>query len=329
VGYNAFAKYVRDRIVEELSQYEFLGFIDDTGAGSGGGEDTHQLLGGLDQIPRLAAAHHNLEAAVVLHDCAAERTEEIIGLCERHEVRWRVMPAQFSSLVRPLQVDMIGVVPLIGPRNSNVEGLNYVIKRCFDVVVSLPLLLLTSPVLLLAAFAVWMFDGRPLLFRQTRVGIHGKHFKLLKLRTMSCRSSDGPHREFVKGWILSNGNGVKPRDGREVFKLQGDSRITPVGRWLRRFSIDELPQLINVLRGEMSLIGPRPALPYELELYQDWHRHRLDEPPGITGLWQVSGRNSLPFDQMVQLDIKYIEDWSFASDLRILLRTLPALFQGG
>ena len=329
VGHNTFAKYVRDRIVEELSQYEFLGFIDENGAGTAGGEDANQLLGGLEQIARLAAAHPNLEAAVILHDSAAERTAEIIALCERHEVRWRVMPAQFRSLVRPLQVDMIGVVPLIGPRNSNVEGLNYVIKRCFDLVVTLPLLLLASPVLLLAALAVWLLDGRPLLFRQTRVGIHGKRFELLKLRTMRCRSSDDPHREFVKGWILQNGNGAKARDGHdEVFKLKADARITPVGRWLRRFSIDELPQLINVLRGEMSVIGPRPALPYELELYQDWHRHRLDAPPGITGLWQVSGRNRLPFDQMVQLDIKYIEEWSFGRDLEILLRTVPALFEG-
>jgi len=145
---------------------------------------------------------------------------------------------------------------------------------------------------------------------------------------MRCRSSDDPHREFVRGWILRNGNGIKPHDEHEVFKLKADPRITPVGRWLRRFSIDELPQLINVLRGEMSLIGPRPALPYELELYQDWHRHRLDAPPGITGLWQVSGRNRLAFDQMVQLDIQYIEDWSFTRDLRILLLTLPALLQG-
>jgi lipopolysaccharide/colanic/teichoic acid biosynthesis glycosyltransferase len=145
---------------------------------------------------------------------------------------------------------------------------------------------------------------------------------------MRCRASDKLHREFVKGWILQNGNGAHPPQGHELFKLKADSRITPVGRWLRRFSLDELPQLINVLRGEMSVIGPRPALPYELDLYQDWHRHRLDAPPGITGLWQVSGRNRLPFDQMVQLDIKYIEEWSFTGDLEILLRTVPALFAG-
>ena len=136
------------------------------------------------------------------------------------------------------------------------------------------------------------------------------------------------HREYVKDWIGHNGAATENRNGNAIYKLDKDPRITRVGTWLRRFSIDELPQLINVLRGEMSLIGPRPALPYELELYQDWHRHRLDAPPGITGLWQVSGRNRLSFDEMVQLDIEYIEDWSLYRDLEILVRTLPAMFAG-
>jgi exopolysaccharide biosynthesis polyprenyl glycosylphosphotransferase len=337
VGRCAIAKYVRDRIVQELSQYNFLGFIAESGAATNGAGEG-QLLGGLEQIPRLAAAYPNLEAALLLSDCAAERAQEIVELCEHHKVQWRLMPAQFSSLVRPLTVDMIGVVPLIGPRNSNVEGLNYLIKRTFDVVVVSLLLVLFAPVLLIALLAVWLFDGRPLLFRQTRVGVHGKQFELIKFRTMKTASSDAAHREFVKGWIGQQGNGgnshngqsngANSHNGNQVFKMSADPRITRVGKWLRRFSIDELPQLINVLRGEMSLIGPRPALPYELELYQDWHRHRLDAPPGITGLWQVSGRNRLAFDQMVALDIQYIEDWSFGGDLRILLRTLPVLLQG-
>jgi exopolysaccharide biosynthesis polyprenyl glycosylphosphotransferase len=327
VGYNPFAGYVRDRIIEELSQYEFLGFIEESDPASG--HKDNQLLGGLEQLPHLASAHRNLEAALILHDSARARTQEIIELCESLKVRWRVMPSQFRSLVRPLKVDMVGVVPLIGPRSSNIEGLNYIIKRCFDVLAAILLLVLTFPIALLAALALWIFDGRPLLFRQTRVGIYGKRFELLKFRTMRARSSDEVHREFVKGWIQEGGNGTNGKKGPEVFKLGADPRITRVGYWLRKFSIDELLQLLNVLRGEMSLIGPRPALPYETELYQDWHRHRLDALPGITGLWQVSGRNRVPFDQMVQLDIRYIEDWSFTGDLGILLRTLPALFQGG
>ena len=136
------------------------------------------------------------------------------------------------------------------------------------------------------------------------------------------------HREYVKDWIGQNGSANAKPNAQTVYKLDRDPRITPIGAWMRRFSIDELPQLVNVLRGQMSLIGPRPALPYELELYQDWHRHRLDAPPGITGLWQVSGRNRLSFDEMVQLDIEYMEDWSLYRDVEILLRTLPAMFGG-
>jgi lipopolysaccharide/colanic/teichoic acid biosynthesis glycosyltransferase len=173
------------------------------------------------------------------------------------------------------------------------------------------------------------------MFRQTRIGIHGRRFELLKFRTMRAANSDAIHRNYVREWIRPpetpsaaaignsncNGNGA-------VFKLTADPRVTPVGRWLRRFSIDELPQLLNVLRGEMSLIGPRPALPYEVECYEDWHRRRLEAPPGITGLWQVSGRNQLSFEQMVRLDIQYIEDWSLGHDLAILFRTLPAMIHG-
>jgi len=227
-----------------------------------------------------------------------------------------------------LRVDMVGTVPLVGPRNTNIEGLNWIIKRGFDIAAASVLLVLSAPILLLSAAAIGIFEGRPLLFRQTRVGIRGKEFQLLKFRTMRAGGAEQVHREYVKNWIGNNCAGGEKRDGHAVFKLCNDPRITRTGAWLRKFSVDELPQLINVLRGEMSLIGPRPALPYELELYQDWHRHRLDAPPGITGLWQVSGRNRLSFDEMVQLDIEYVEDWSLYRDLEILVRTLPAMFGG-
>jgi lipopolysaccharide/colanic/teichoic acid biosynthesis glycosyltransferase len=238
------------------------------------------------------------------------------------------MPSMFRSLSAGLRVDMAGVIPLVGPRNSKIEGLNFIIKRAFDVSLASVILLLASPVLLLAALAIWLFDGRPLLFRQTRIGLHGEPFELLKFRTMGPLSSDATHREYVRKWIKDNA-AAADRNGKSVFKLSSDDRVTPVGRWLRRFSIDELPQLFNVLRGEMSLIGPRPALPYEIDLYQDWHHRRLEAPPGITGLWQVSGRNHLSFEDMVRLDIKYIEDWSLGRDLAILLRTVPAILHGG
>jgi lipopolysaccharide/colanic/teichoic acid biosynthesis glycosyltransferase len=153
---------------------------------------------------------------------------------------------------------------------------------------------------------------------------------MLKLRTMNRHAADLVHRQYVQRWIASghgaaaNGNGAD----REVFKLCNDPRIISVGKILRRFSFDELPQILNVIRGDMTLIGPRPALPYELDLHQDWHRRRLEGLPGITGLWQVSGHNQISFDDMVRLDVQHLEDWSLATDIRILFRTIPVLPRG-
>jgi len=327
VGANTFGVYLRDRLSAELTHYEFLGFVDESPcllpSDASNGNST-QVIGGLERIASLAAAHSNLEALIVLPD--HEQVERIIQLCERHRVRWRVMPQVARSMA--LTVEMVGAIPLIGPPGSNIEGLNCVVKRGFDITVASLILLAASPILVLAAIAIRLLDGGPLLFRQIRIGIHGQPFELLKFRTMRAQCSDTVHREYVKGWIQRDAAEHSEANGTEVYKIGSDERVTPIGRWLRRFSIDEMPQLFNVLYGNMSLIGPRPAMPYELELYEDWHRHRLDAPPGITGLWQVSGRNRLSFEEMVQLDIEYIEDWSLVSDMGILLRTLPAMLQG-
>lgn len=327
VGLNPVARYVSEQIREIARHYEFLGFIyeraprDETA--------TRPVLGGTDRIAELAARHRNLEAAIILPDASVEESERIIRICEHHHVRWRVMPPMLRSLASGLTVDMAGVVPLIGPRSSNITGLNFILKRGFDLVAGLFALAITAPVIALAAFAIRIFDGAPVLLRQTRVGIHGKPFDLFKFRTMRASASDDMHRAYVQQWIGSSPPAKTDGGQPDLFKLANDPRITRIGKWLRRFSIDELPQIFNVLRGQMSLVGPRPALPYELELYEDWHRRRLGALPGITGLWQVSGRNRLSFEQMVKLDIKYIEEWSLEEDLRILARTVPALLNGG
>jgi len=184
-----------------------------------------------------------------------------------------------------------------------------------------------GPVILLTALAIWLVDGKPILFRQLRAGISGRPFELLKFRTMRPVTSDQPHRNYASHWIEEGRPFTKGQ--KVLFKIARDPRVTRLGVFLRRFSIDELPQIVNVLRGEMSLVGPRPAIPYEVEMYQDWHRRRLDTLPGLTGLWQVSGRNRLSFDEMVRLDIEYIEHWSLERDLQILARTPIAVLRGG
>lgn len=326
VGFNPLGEYVCGQILDELRTYEFLGFLDDRA--QAGEYDGRRVLGRTAEIARLAASNPGLEVAIVLPDADSDYIHQLVRLCEHHHVRWSAMPSMFRSVSAGLRVDMAGVIPLIGPRNSNIEGLNFVIKRGFDIAVAAMILIPAAPLILLTALAIRLFDGGPLLFRQVRIGLHGQPFELLKFRTMRPLSSDAAHRDYVRKWIQEKGHAAAAHNGKSLFKLSGDARITRLGRWLRRFSLDELPQLFNVLRGEMSLIGPRPALPYEIDLYQDWHRRRLEAPPGITGLWQVSGRNHLSFEDMVRLDIKYIEDWSLGGDVAILLRTVPTILHG-
>ncbi|MGA7573635.1 MAG: sugar transferase [Terriglobales bacterium] len=203
-------------------------------------------------------------------------------------------------------------------------------KRMIDVLGSLALLAMLSPVFLIIAAAVKLTSNGPVLFRQKRIGEHGTPFTFLKFRSMYMNNDASEHQEYVRQLIAGQAK-KKSVDGKGagVFKLTNDPRITPVGRVLRRSSLDELPQLINVLRGEMSLVGPRPPVPYEVEAYETWHRRRLLEAkPGITGLWQVHGRSRVEFDDMVRLDLRYARDCSPLLDLKILLQTPKAVMGG-
>jgi len=203
-------------------------------------------------------------------------------------------------------------------------------KRLIDVLGSLFLLAMLSPVFLLVAAAIKLNSSGPVLFRQKRIGEHGTPFTFLKFRSMYTNNDPSEHEEYVRQLIAGQAE-KKPANGNGegVFKLTNDPRITPVGRMLRRSSLDELPQLINVLRGEMSLVGPRPPVPYEVEAYATWHRRRLLEAkPGITGLWQVHGRSRVEFDDMVRLDLRYARDCSPLLDLKILLQTPKAVMGG-
>lgn len=201
-------------------------------------------------------------------------------------------------------------------------------KRAVDIVVSLGLMVVTSPIWLIAAILIKATSPGPILFRQQRIGAGGVAFTCYKFRTMHDGVSDTPHRELVTHMLTSSGTAAADGSG-QPYKLNGDSRIIGAGRWLRRTSLDELPQLLNVLRGEMAMVGPRPALPYEVEHYEDWQHERLSVRPGITGLWQVSGRNRLTYSEMCALDIQYIHGWSVSRDFMIMLRTPWVMFVDG
>jgi len=203
-----------------------------------------------------------------------------------------------------------------------------ILKRLLDLVCAVALLLITWPVLLIAAIAIRLTSRGPVVFRQERVGLNGRVFECYKFRSMYMENDPKYHKQFAREWIYDTERS-KQQDGETIVrKLTRDPRITTVGRILRAFSIDELPQVFNVLRGDMSMVGPRPPLPYEVSLYRNWHLRRLDVMPGVTGLWQVSGRNLLSFEEMVRLDLQYIENWSVWMELKILVKTIWVVLWG-
>lgn len=219
--------------------------------------------------------------------------------------------------------------PDLTNHKSNRKSL-LLMKRAIDLLGSTAITLLLSPLFLTIAIVVKCSSKGPILFRQERVGQFGRSFTFLKFRSMYVNNDHKVHQEFVTKLISRDaGSGPESEGKQNVYKLTNDPRITPIGRFLRRTSLDELPQLINVLKGEMSLVGPRPPIPYELAAYQVWHRRRvLEVKPGITGLWQVTGRSRVKFDEMVRLDLRYATSWSPWLDLKILCRTPLAVIKG-
>ncbi|MCA1613506.1 MAG: sugar transferase [Acidobacteria bacterium] len=246
----------------------------------------------------------------------------------RRGVEFRIAPSLFNCLPRKTEIDQIGALPMIQLFREPLSQWARVAKRGFDILAAALALVALSPFWLVIALLIRLDSRGPVFYRQERVGMDGRIFLFLKFRTMRAGADDAAHREYQRKLIAGASDTNLGDERRPVYKLHDDPRVTRVGRVLRRLSLDELPQLLNVLRGDMSVVGPRPPIPYEVEAYELWHRKRLDMKPGLTGLWQVSGRNRLSFDEMVRLDLFYIENWSFLLDLKIILRTLPVILRG-
>jgi lipopolysaccharide/colanic/teichoic acid biosynthesis glycosyltransferase len=228
-------------------------------------------------------------------------------------------------------------------RSAREEQIYYFAKRVVDVIVALGLLIVLLPVFLVIAIIIRLDSDGPVIYSQKRVGCRIRRvgntlrkevypFTFYKFRSMYAKSDEKAHKEFIAAYIRNDMAQMAclqqvPVTGNGLYKLNGDKRITRIGKYLRSTSLDELPQLWNVLKGDMSMVGPRPAIPYEVEMYEPWHRQRLYTIPGLTGLWQVTDRNSATFDEMVKLDLEYIENQSFWYDMKIMLKTPVAVVQ--
>jgi exopolysaccharide biosynthesis polyprenyl glycosylphosphotransferase len=275
------------------------------------------VLGTLDDIQEVLHGLVVDEVAICLSVNDVSLVEPITRLCEEEGKIVRIPNADIGLTLYGGRVEEFDGIPVLSLVYGPDRALALAGKRLLDVLLGAAALILLAPIMALVALAIRAIDGGPVVFRQTRVGLHGRRFEVAKFRTM-LPDAEGRLEE------LQARNEIRG----PAFKVTDDPRMTRTGRVLRATSLDELPQIWNVLRGEMSLVGPRPPLPREVEDYDLWHRRRLSMKPGITGLWQVQGRRDEDFDRWVELDLAYIDRWSIWLDFKIMVRTIPAMFQG-
>jgi exopolysaccharide biosynthesis polyprenyl glycosylphosphotransferase len=295
--------------------YDIAGFLSTDGATDFG---RFRRLGTPDELERVIHQERIAHVVIALPSASHEAIMRIVNHCRHDGVQFRLVPDLYEVSLGRLDIDTVNGIPLMGMKDHAILGVNFLTKRVIDVALALAVLALLSWLLVPLAVLIWFEDrgGSP-LFGQTRVGRGGQPFTMHKFRSMR------PGADSELTTLLEYNEAEGP-----IFKMRDDPRRTRVGAFMRRWSIDELPQLWNVVKGEMSLVGPRPATPREVAQYEDWQLHRLETLPGITGLWQVSGRSELGFSEQVLMDIMYIENWSLGLDLRILLRTVPAVLSG-
>jgi exopolysaccharide biosynthesis polyprenyl glycosylphosphotransferase len=312
------------KLIEEHKYwgYKILGFVSD-GHHLTNGWAKYRVFGTLADLPRileqgLKETRDAIDEIVfTVTRRKLDAMESIFLLCEELGIRTRVAMNLFPNRTARMELEELEGVPFLTFTTTPSNESQLAAKRILDIGTSLFLLLITSPFLLLAAMAIKLTSAGPVLFQQERIGLNGRIFTLIKFRTMI----EDAHQRRGEVEHLNEMTGP-------VFKSSRDPRVTAVGRFLRKFSLDELPQLWNVLTGDMSMVGPRPPIPEEVSLYQRWQRRRLSMKPGLTCLWQISGRNDVDFDRWMELDLQYIDNWSPTLDFKILVRTIPAVLLG-
>ncbi len=315
VGTGTSAAIVRNELQKHQEiGFDIVGFVqvpDDMQNTKGDG--IFPILGSVPQLTDLLRAH-NIHEIIIATDAD---TRELIVRCKQAGVNVRLVTDLYRLSMQDMAFEELAGIPMVCFQANPLFGLNLFLKRSLDLVVSSLGLVLLSPLFAVVAIAIKLESEGPVFFTQERIGKGGKPFRFFKFRSMCANAEQ--MKEQLSGLNEASG---------PLFKIRHDPRITNVGRFLRRYSLDEFPQLLNVFRGDMSLVGPRPPVLREVQEYSEWAMKRLDTKPGITGLWQVSGRSDLPFEEMLKLDIYYIWNWSLSNDLKILLRTIPVVFSG-
>ena len=300
--------------------FEVVGFADDNPRKIGKAYEEVRVLGGVKDIRALIRDNHVDEVLVAIDRVSHERLLEIVDACKVTEVTVHVVSDLYEVITQKVEVEEFGELPTVRfPAEPN-GIVRSTLKRAVDLVGASVFLAILSPFFLIVSLLIKLSSKGPVFYRTTVIGAKGRPFVWYKFRSMEVDGDERIHREHVQELIA---------DGKKTArKLREDPRVTLIGRFLRRHSLDELPHLFNVLSGQMTLVGPRPCLPYEWEAYKPWYKRRLNVKPGMTGLWQVTGRDGVGFDDMVVLDLYYINNKSFFMDIGILLKTIPVVLFG-
>ena len=307
--------------------YELIGFLDDFLPVGSRVFAHYRNLGKIRDIQKIVQFYDIDEIIVCISTVTHARLLEIIETCKKTGKLVQVYSDLYELVAQKVPVERFRDFPFVRFVEAYNANLNNAFKRLLDIIFSSIAIVIASPIMLVIAVAIKMDSKGPVIFKQKRLGKDGKPFMFYKFRSMYTDVDDKIHREYLKN-LIKNGKAAENGGKEGVYKIVDDPRITRVGRFIRKTSLDELPQLFNVLKGDMSLVGPRPGLPYEFEEYEEWHKERIKVLPGITGLWQVSGRNALTFEDMIVLDLYYIENMSPWFDLQIMLKTIPVLVFG-
>jgi len=318
-------KLLASKIMEEQEfQSQVIGFLDDNIEKGMTVFQDFKILGKLDDIKKVIKEYRVNSVYLVIDNISKNRLYSIISDALQYNSYIHVSSEIMEILPAKLNVDKVKDLPVVRSNSSLNGAYNKYFKRILDVLITSIGVVIISPFLLFIAIGVKLSSPGPIIFKQKRLGVNGKFFDFYKFRSMVVGSDNDESRKKVMIDLIKGNNNNKGGST----KVVNPTRITKFGKFIRKYSLDELPQLFNVIKGDMSLVGPRPCLPYEYEVYDDWHKRRLSVKPGCTGLWQVTARSEVSFEDSVILDIYYIQNISPWLDLQLLLKTIPVLLTG-
>ena len=317
VGSGRLGKMIMQHIVANPNLgYSIVGFLHDMNEPPSD-FGRFKMLGTLDDLGMVIRSMQIDEVIIALPSYLHQQSIRSVRLCERLGTSFKLVPDLYELSLSRIDMEAIEGIPLIGIKQVSINSLQGFVTRVADIIVALLILIIGFPIWLCIALAIAISSPGGVLYKQTRIGFAGRPFKVYKFRSM-YKNADARLADLMK---LNEAQGP-------LFKIKDDPRITPIGRFLRHTSFDEIPQLFNVIRGEMSLVGPRPALPHEVAQYDEFQRGRLAVKPGMTGLWQIRGRSDISFDEGMLMDLYYIENWSLRLYFQTLLRTIPVVIFG-